>query len=104
MKPLKVGMLGFGTVGTGVVNIFQKNSNILRQRLGAELELTKVVDRDLLEDRGVELPAGVLSDDVEDVISNPDIDVVVELFGGYEPAKSLILKAIANGKQIVTAN
>lgn len=104
MKPLKVGMLGFGTVGTGVVKIFQQNSNILRQRLGAELELTKVVDRDLLEDRGVELPAGVLSDDVEDVISNPDIDVVVELFGGYEPAKTFILKAIANGKQIVTAN
>jgi homoserine dehydrogenase len=104
MKPLKVGMLGFGTVGTGVVKIFQQNSDILRQRLGAELELAKVVDRDLLEDRGVELPAGVLSDDVEDVISNPDIDVVIELFGGYEPAKTFILKAIANGKQIVTAN
>lgn len=104
MKPLKVGMLGFGTVGTGVVKIFQKNSDILRQRLGAELELSKIIDRDLQEDRGVKLPAGVLSDDVEDVISNPEIDVVVELFGGYEPAKTFILKAIANGKQIVTAN
>ena len=104
MNALKVGLLGFGTVGTGVVRVFQKNSDLLAKRLGRQLELVKVVDLDTTTDRGVVLAPGVLSDNVEDVISNPDIDIVIELIGGYEPAKAFILKAIANGKHIVTAN
>ncbi len=104
MKTIKVGLLGFGTIGTGVVKVFQQNMDILRQRLCCALELVKVVDRDITEDRGVQLADGILTTDVEEVISNPDIDIVIELIGGYEPARSFILKAIAQGKHVVTAN
>ncbi len=104
MSSIKVGLLGFGTIGTGVVRVFQKNAEILQQRLCKKLELVKIADLDIITDRGVHLDAGILTTDVEDVVSNPEIDVVIELIGGYEPAKSFILKAIANGKHIVTAN
>ncbi|MBE9486556.1 MAG: homoserine dehydrogenase [Chloroflexi bacterium] len=104
MDSIKVGLLGFGTIGTGVVKVFQKNSELLRQRLGQSLELVKIVDLDITSDRGVTLAPGMLSTNVEDIIDNPEIDLVIELIGGYEPAKSFILKAIANGKHIVTAN
>ncbi|SHI71091.1 homoserine dehydrogenase [Malonomonas rubra DSM 5091] len=104
MDSIKVGLLGFGTIGTGVIRVLQKNADLLQQRLGKKLELAKVVDLDITTDRGVQLEAGLLSTDVEDIISNPDVDIAIELIGGYEPAKSFILKAIANGKHIVTAN
>lgn len=104
MSTIKVGLLGFGTIGTGVVRNFQRNAIIMQQRLGSRLELFRIADLDVSTDRGVQLESGVLTSDVEDVISHPDIDIVIELIGGYEPAKSFILKAIANGKHIVTAN
>lgn len=104
MKSIKVGLLGFGTIGTGVVRILQQNAELLAKRLGQSLELVKVADLDITSDRGVILAPGVLTTDVAEVIDNPDIDVVIELIGGYEPAKAFILKAIANGKHIVTAN
>ncbi|MDX2480776.1 MAG: homoserine dehydrogenase [Desulfuromusa sp.] len=104
MNTIKVGLLGFGTVGTGVVRNFQHNSELIQQRLSHNLELTKIATRDLDRDRGVQLESGVLTSDIDEVIANPEIDVVIELIGGYEPAKSYILKAIANGKHIVTAN
>ncbi|SEA67278.1 homoserine dehydrogenase [Desulfuromusa kysingii] len=104
MSTIKIGLLGFGTVGTGVVRNFQRNAVTIEKRLGHKIELAKIVDRDATADRGVTLEPGVVTTDVEEVISNPEIDIVIELFGGYEPAKSFILKAIANGKHIVTAN
>ena len=104
MSAIKFGLLGFGTIGTGVVRNFQRNAVTIQRRLGCELELVKIADLDIETDRGVELKSGVLSTDVEDVIGNPEVDIVIELIGGYEPAKSFILKAIANGKHIVTAN
>ncbi len=104
MDSIKVGLLGFGTIGTGVVRVFQQNAELLQQRLGKKLELCKIADLDIISDRGVTLAPGVLTTDVEEVISNPEIDVVIELIGGYEPAKSFIIKAIENGKHIVTAN
>ncbi len=104
MSSIKIGLLGFGTIGTGVIRVLQKNADLLKQRLGKSLELAKVVDLDLTTDRGVKVDTDLLSSDVEDIISNPDVDVVIELIGGYEPAKSFILKAISNGKHIVTAN
>ncbi len=104
MSSIKVGLLGFGTIGTGVVRNFQRNGSIMRQRLCCDLELTRIADLDIDTDRGVQLEAGVLTTNVDDVINNPDIDIVIELIGGYEPAKSFILTAIANGKHIVTAN
>jgi len=104
MSTIKIGLLGFGTIGTGVVRNFQHNGLVIQQRLGCDLELTKIADLDVETDRGVRLEAGILTSDVEEVITNPEIDIVIELIGGYEPAKSFILKAIANGKHIVTAN
>ncbi|MEE4253965.1 MAG: homoserine dehydrogenase [Desulfuromusa sp.] len=104
MSTIKVGLLGFGTIGTGVVRNFQRNSATIGKRLGHTVELAKIADLDVTTDRGVQLETGVLTTVVDDVISNPEIDIVVELIGGYEPAKSFILTAIANGKHIVTAN
>ncbi len=104
MRTIKFGLLGFGTIGTGVVRNIQQNSATIERRLGCKLELVKIADLDIETDRGVKLEAGILSAAVADVINNPEIDIVIELIGGYEPAKSFILKAIANGKHIVTAN
>lgn len=104
MDAIKVGLLGFGTIGTGVVRNIQRNVKVIEQRLGRRIELAKIADLDIETDRGVTLDAGILTTNVDDVISSPEIDIVIELIGGYDPAKSFILKAIANGKHIVTAN
>ena len=104
MKEIRTGLLGFGTIGTGVVKIFQQNSGLIADRLGGKLTLTCVADLDVTTDRGVSLPEGVLSTDAQQVVANPEIDVVIELIGGYEPARTFVLQAIENGKHIVTAN
>ncbi|PLX98066.1 MAG: homoserine dehydrogenase [Desulfuromonas sp.] len=103
-KQINVALLGFGTVGTGVVKILQDNGELLEQRVGANLRLKKVIDLDTTTDRGVVLPDGVLSDNIEDVFDDQEIDVVIELIGGYEPARTFVLRSIAAGKHIVTAN
>ncbi len=103
-KQLNVGLLGFGTIGTGVVKVFQENAELIRQRTGILLQLTRIADLDITTDRGVTLPEGVLTTDADAVITDPNIDIVVELIGGYKPALQFILKAIENGKHIVTAN
>ena len=104
MKEIKVGLIGFGTVGSGVVKILQKNSRLLEKRMGAKIALRRIADVDLETDRGVKLKQGILTRRAEDVIGDPKIDIVMELIGGIEPAKTLILKAIRNRKHIVTAN
>ncbi|PLX81907.1 MAG: homoserine dehydrogenase [Desulfuromonas sp.] len=104
MKELKVGLLGFGTIGTGVVKMFQKNAELMEQRLGARLSLARIADLDITSDRGVALENGMLTSRVEEVLDNPQIDIVIELIGGYEPARSFVLRAIENGKHVVTAN
>jgi homoserine dehydrogenase len=104
MKEIKVGLIGFGTVGSGVGKILQKNSKLIEKRMGARLILRRVADIDLETDRGVKLNPGVLTRKAEDVIKDPEIDIVMELIGGIEPAKTFILKAIQNRKHIVTAN
>ena len=104
MKMIKVGMIGFGTIGAGVVKIFAGNGEIIRQRLGAGVELLKVADLDITTDRGVKLGPDVLTTSADEVINHPDIDVVIELIGGYEPARKFLLQAIDQGKHVVTAN
>jgi homoserine dehydrogenase len=104
MKEIKVGLIGFGTVGSGVVRILQKNSGLIEKRMGAKLVLKRIADIDLETDRGVKLKPGVLTRRAEEVIKDPEIDIVMELIGGIEPAKTFILKAIRNKKHIVTAN
>jgi homoserine dehydrogenase len=98
----KIGLLGFGTVGTGTAEILLDPSG--RNSLLKEIEIAKVGVRSLDKLRSLQLPAGVITTDLEAIVSNPDIDIVVELLGGLEPARSLILQAIQYGKHIVTAN
>lgn len=104
MKEIKVGLIGFGTVGSGVARILQKNSGLIEKRMGAKLVVKRIADIDLKTDRGVKLKPGVLTRSAEEVIKDPEIDIVMELMGGIEPAKTFILKAIRNKKHIVTAN
>ena len=104
MKIVKVGMIGFGTIGAGVAKILADNDGIISKRLGARVELVKVADLDITTDRGVELDADVLTTSADEVINHPDIEVLIELIGGYDPAKKFLLQAIDHGKHIVTAN
>jgi homoserine dehydrogenase len=104
MREIKVGLIGFGTVGSGVARILQKNSRLIEKRMGAKLVLKRIADVDLKTDRRVKLKQGVLTPRAEEVIKDPEIDIVMELIGGIEPAKTFILRAIRNGKHIVTAN
>lgn len=104
MKSINVGLLGFGTVGAGMAKILIENGPIIESRLGAPLVLKKIADLDITTNRGVAIHPDILTTDASEVLNDPEIDVVVELIGGYEPAKSFVLKAIANKKHIVTAN
>jgi len=104
MKQIHIGLLGFGTVGSGMVKILLENREVIESRLGASLALKRIAVHDLERDRGVAVDASLLTTDAETVIDDPEVDIVVELIGGYEPAKSFILRAIENGKHVVTAN
>lgn len=99
-----VGIVGFGTVGTGVAKILLNSAALITRRVGASIELVRVADLDIVRDRGVALAPGVLTTDVKQVLTDPNIDVVIELIGGYDMAKRVILEAIAAGKHVVTAN
>ncbi len=99
-----VGLVGFGTVGTGVAKILLGNAALIQRRVGVPVELVRVADLDLTTDRGIRLAPGVLTSDVRAVLDNPEIDIVLELIGGHDAAKRLILDAMAKGKHIVTAN
>jgi len=104
MKDINVGLIGFGTIGAGVVKILSDNQKIIEKRLGARICLAKIVDLDIKTDRGVPVDEKVLTTSVDDILDNPDIDIVIELIGGYDPARTFILKALNNKKHIVTAN
>ncbi|QVW36849.1 homoserine dehydrogenase [Geobacter sulfurreducens] len=104
MKEIKIGLIGFGTIGTGVAKLLQANAGLIADKVGAVVTLKKIADLDVTTDRGIELPPGTLTSNVADVLDDPEISVVIELIGGYEPAKSFVLRAINNGKHVVTAN
>lgn len=104
MKQIHVGILGFGTVGAGVAKILLENREILSSRTGFDLNLKYVADIDTESDRGIRLAEGVLTDNAQQVIRDPDTDIIVELIGGEGLAKNFILEAIAQGKHVVTAN
>ena len=104
MRKIGVGLIGFGTVGVGVVKILQKNASLLRQRLGVSVEIKKIADLDIKTSRGVSVEKGVLTTNAGEVIDDPGVDIVVELMGGIEPAGEFIMRALKNGKHVVTAN
>lgn len=103
-ETVRVGIIGFGTVGTGAASILIRNREILRERAGFDIVLKRIADKDVTRDRGIELPDGLLTTDANEILNDPEIDIVVELIGGINPAKDFILKALRNGKHVVTAN
>ncbi|MFA6471528.1 MAG: homoserine dehydrogenase [Candidatus Latescibacterota bacterium] len=103
-RTVRVGLIGFGTIGTGVASLLlSKKKPFLRGR-SFNLKLVKIADLDIVHDRGITIPDGILTTDVHEVLDNPDIDIVIELIGGCEPARTFTLRAFANGKSVITAN
>ena len=101
---VRVGLIGFGTVGSGVVKILQSNADLIARRVGRRVELAKIADLDITTDRGVMVSPEMLTTDVNDILDDSQIDIVVELIGGHEPAKRFILQALSRNKSVVTAN
>lgn len=104
MKPIQVGLLGIGTVGSGTFNVLNRNQEEIRRRAGRGIEITMVADLDTERAKSIVGPGVKVVKDAREVIANPDIDIVIELIGGYGIARSLVLEAIAAGKHVVTAN
>ena len=104
MKPIQVGLLGIGTVGSGTFNVLERNQDEIRRRAGRGIEITMVADLDTARAKSVVGDKAKVVGDASEIIANPEIDVVVELIGGYGIAKALVLEAIAAGKHVVTAN
>ena len=101
---ISVGLIGLGTVGTGVAKILLTNADLIAKRVGASVDLIRIADSDIQRDRGINLPSGMLTTDANALLHDPSIDVVVELVGGYDAAKRFILTAFDQGKHVVTAN
>ena len=104
MKPIQVGLLGIGTVGSGTFKVLQRNQEEIRRRAGRGIEITMVADLDVARAQAIVGDRVQVVNDARAVIANPAIDIVVELIGGYGIAKTLVLEAIAAGKHVVTAN
>ncbi|MBW0171246.1 MAG: homoserine dehydrogenase [Hydrogenophaga sp.] len=104
MKPIQVGLLGIGTVGSGTFNVLKRNQEEIRRRAGRGIEITMVADLDTARAQSIVGSGVTVVNDARAVIANPEIDIVIELIGGYGIAKALVLEAIAAGKHVVTAN
>jgi homoserine dehydrogenase len=104
MQQVNLGLVGLGTVGTGVYQAIHRNGALMASRLGIQFNVAKVAVRDLKKTRSVRVPEGVLTDDWESVVKDPKIDLVIELMGGVTTAKSVVLGALRHGKPVLTAN
>jgi len=104
LNELRVGLLGLGTIGTGVARILIEQQELMARRLGKRVRLVAAADRDLARERGLNFSGVRLTDEADDILTANDIDLVVELIGGYEPARSFVAKALEHGKHVVTAN
>jgi len=104
MKPIKVGLLGIGTVGSGTFNVLKRNQQEITRRAGRSIEIAMVADLNVERARALTNGECEVVNDANLVVNNPEIDIVIELIGGYGIAKELVLKAIAQGKHVVTAN
>jgi homoserine dehydrogenase len=104
MKPVKIGLLGLGTVGGGTATVLQRNCDEITRRVGRCLDIAHVAARDAGDQTIIDTSKIKLTENAEDVVNDTEVDIVVELIGGYSPARELVLKAIENGKHVVTAN
>ncbi|MDY9923809.1 homoserine dehydrogenase [Methanobacterium sp.] len=103
-ETVNIGLIGFGTIGSGVVATLNQNIQLLERKVNKKVNLKRIVDLDITTDRGVEVNQEILSTDVDDILEDEEIDIVIELVGGYQPALNFILRAMENGKHVVTAN
>jgi homoserine dehydrogenase len=104
MKKINIGIIGFGNVGSGVVRILRDRKKILSGKIGSEINIKKICDKDMASKRNISVDKNLLTKDPGEIIDDPQIDIVVELMGGIHPAKEFILGALKKGKNIVTAN
>jgi homoserine dehydrogenase len=104
MNTAKVALVGFGTIGSGVARLLLESGDRIARHTGKRLELARVVDPDLKRQRNFALPPGLMSDDLSAVTGDPEISVAIELVGGLEPARTIVLKLLESGKDVVTAN
>lgn len=104
MRKINIGLIGFGNVGSGVVKILRDKKYFLSQKLGVEINVSKICDKDIVSKRMVRIDKVLLTGDAREIINDPQIDIVVELIGGLHPAKEYIMEALKKGKHIVTAN
>src|SRR5882672_551145 len=104
MNPIKVGLIGFGTVGRGTFEILRRNQEEIKRRAGRGIEIVGIAVRDAAKARSVVGGQVTVTDRPEDLVRAAGVDIVVELIGGCEPARSLVLEAIGNDKHVVTAN
>ncbi|MBI5145235.1 MAG: homoserine dehydrogenase [Candidatus Omnitrophica bacterium] len=104
MKKINVGLIGFGNVGSGVVKILRERKTFLKEKIGLEINIAKICDKDIVAKRIVSVDKSLLIREPREIIHDPQIDIIVELMGGIHPAKEYIMEALKNGKNIVTAN
>ena len=104
MDKINIGLIGLGNIGTGVVKLLKQNEELIAQKLGAKLVLKKIADVNITTSRGIKINKNLLTTNARDIINDKDISIVIELMGGYEPARTFVLEAIAQGKHVVTAN
>ncbi|MDR1959874.1 MAG: homoserine dehydrogenase [Planctomycetaceae bacterium] len=104
MNSVKVALIGFGTIGTGVARILLEHKDRIARVCGRSVELVRICDKDITRSRGWNLPDGLLTDDLDSILDDPSISVAMELIGGIEPAKSIILSLLKSGKNVITAN
>ena len=103
-RKIKVGMLGIGNVGRGTYQALEMNRSLIAEKTGLDIEIVKILNRSPEKDRGIEIPKEKYTADVQDILKDPEIDIVAELIGGIEPATTYMAEALANGKHVVTAN
>ena len=104
MRKVNIGLIGFGTIGTGMIRALSRKSSFIEKKTGISLDIVRIADKDIRRRRPVKVPRSKLTTDVNKILNDPAIDIVVELIGGIHPAKEFVLKALRNGKHVVTAN
>jgi homoserine dehydrogenase len=101
---VRIGLLGCGNVGAALVQLVERQADVIEARTGVRLQISRVAVRNISRDREVQLPEGVLTRDAHAVVNDPTVDVIVEVMGGIEPARELIATALSHGKPVITAN
>ena len=101
---VRVGLIGLGTIGCGTLNVLARNREEISKRVGKEIRVVSAADLDLTRERPIDLTQVKITDNAASIINDPEIDVVIELIGGIEPAKTFILQSLRAGKSVVTAN